>query len=49
MRKGILLPLLATFALTLSCGDSTGPSGADVSPSTLSAEYTGDPFKSRRG
>ena len=45
MKNGISFSILAAFVLILSCGDSTGPSGADVSPSTLSVEYTGDPFK----
>lgn len=30
-----------TLALLLACGDSTGPSGSDLSPSTLSVSFTG--------
>ena len=46
MRAGTVLSLIAASILILSCGeDSTGPSGPDVTPSTLSVEFTGDSSK----
>ena len=46
MRAGIILSLIAAFILIFSCGDdSTGPSGPDITPSTLSVEFTGDSSK----
>ena len=46
MRTGVILSLIAAFVLIFSCGeDSTGPSGADITPSTLSVEFTGDSSK----
>ena len=46
MRAGIILSLIAAFVLIFSCGeDSTGPSGSDITPSTLSVEFTGDSSK----
>ncbi len=46
MKTGIILSLVAAFALIISCGeDSTGPSGPDVTSSTLSLEFTGDSSK----
>jgi YVTN family beta-propeller protein len=35
-----------TFCFLLSCGDSTGPAGPDISPSVLSVTFTGQTGKS---
>ncbi len=46
MKAGIFLSLIAAFVLVISCGEeSTGPSGPDITPSTLSVEFTGDSSK----
>lgn len=46
MKTGIFLSLIAALVLVFSCGeDSTGPSGPDITPSTLSVEFTGDSSK----
>jgi YVTN family beta-propeller protein len=46
MRTGIVLSAIATLALIVSCGDeSTGPSGSELTPSTLSLSFTGDSSK----
>ena len=48
MRTGIVLSLIVAITLIFSCGEeSTGPSGPDVSPSTLSVAFTGDSSKGR--
>ena len=45
MRIRIVLLLVSAFIVVMSCGESTGPSVPDLSPSTLSLEFTGDSSK----
>ncbi|MCD4702573.1 MAG: YncE family protein [Candidatus Aegiribacteria sp.] len=45
MKTVLNVTVTVAFVLLFACGDSTGPSGPDVSPSTLSVSFTGTTAK----
>lgn len=49
MRNVTTAAVSIVLVLLAACGDSTGPSGPDISPSTLSVSFTGQTGKSVTG
>ncbi|MCD4776112.1 MAG: YncE family protein [Candidatus Aegiribacteria sp.] len=49
MKNVITIALSIGIVLLSTCGDNTGPSGSDISPSTLSVNFTGQACKSGAG
>ena len=45
MKTLMYVAIVISLALLFACGDSTGPSGSDLSPSTLSVSFTGQTGK----